>query len=71
MDIIEKDYYVVMILKMLSEKQSNGLHAFFKGGTALYKAIKTVNRFSEDIDLSVDAGENNSQNKRESAHFAS
>lgn len=34
--------------------QEEGLPAFFKGGTALYKALKTTNRFSEDIDLSVD-----------------
>lgn len=57
-DVLEKDYYVVLILKELSEMQIlNGLPAYFKGGTALYKALKTTNRFSEDIDLSVDACE--------------
>jgi len=45
---------VSLILKELAGKQSNGLPAYFKGGTALYKALKTTNRFSEDIDLSVD-----------------
>ena len=54
-DVLEKDYYVVLILKELAEKQKAGLPAYFKGGTALYKALKTTNRFSEDIDLSVDA----------------
>ncbi len=53
-DVLEKDYYVVLILKELAEKQAAGLPAYFKGGTALYKALKTTNRFSEDIDLSVD-----------------
>ncbi len=53
-DVLEKDYYVVMILHELSELQAGGLPAYFKGGTALYKALKTTNRFSEDIDLSVD-----------------
>ena len=53
-DVLEKDYYVTLILKELAEKQAMGLPAFFKGGTALYKALKTTNRFSEDIDLSVD-----------------
>ena len=53
-DVLEKDYYVSLILKELAEKQSNGLPAYFKRGTALYKALKTTNRFSEDIDLSVD-----------------
>ena len=53
-DVLEKDYYVVLILKELAEKQSAGLPAYFKGGTALYKALRMTNRFSEDIDLSVD-----------------
>ena len=53
-DILEKDYYVVLILKELSELQEKGLPAYFKGGTALYKILKTTNRFSEDIDISVD-----------------
>ena len=54
-DVLEKDYYVCLILKELAEKQRDGLPAYFKGGTALYKALKTTRRFSEDIDLSVDA----------------
>ena len=53
-DVLEKDYYVTLILKELADKQAQGLPAYFKGGTALYKALKTTNRFSEDIDLSVD-----------------
>ena len=64
-DVLEKDYYVVLILKELAEKQQQGLPAYFKGGTALYKALKTTNRFSEDIDLSVDTrGCSNAQNKK-------
>ena len=51
-DIIEKDYYVCTILKELSKKQQE-LHAYFKGGTAVYKILETMNRFSEDIDLTV------------------
>ena len=54
-DVLEKDYYVVLILEELAKKQQKGLPAYFKGGTALYKALKTTNRFSEDIDISVDA----------------
>ena len=53
-DVLEKDYYVLLILQELSDFQADGLPAYFKGGTALYKALKTTNRFSEDIDLSVD-----------------
>lgn len=52
-DIIEKDYYVVLMLFELAEKQTE-VPAYFKGGTALYKALKTLNRFSEDIDLTVE-----------------
>lgn len=51
-DILEKDYYVTLILEELSGKQAE-LHAYFKGGTALYKALGSVRRFSEDIDLTV------------------
>lgn len=52
MDIIEKDYYVCLILEDLAKKQSK-LKAYFKGGTAIYKILDTMNRFSEDIDLTV------------------
>ena len=51
-DIIEKDYYVCLILKELSKNQEE-LQAYFKGGTAVYKILDTMNRFSEDIDLTV------------------
>ena len=51
-DILEKDYYVTLLLKELSEKQKT-LPAYFKGGTALYKAQKSIRRFSEDIDLTI------------------
>lgn len=52
-DIIEKDYYVTMLLSELAEKQ-DALPAYFKGGTALYKALGDMIRFSEDIDLTVE-----------------
>lgn len=53
-DIIEKDYYLTMLLQELAEKQGV-LPAYFKGGTALYKALGEMIRFSEDIDLTVEA----------------
>ncbi len=52
MDILEKDYYITLLLSELSQKP-NQLYAYFKGGTALYKALKSIKRFSEDIDLTV------------------
>jgi predicted nucleotidyltransferase component of viral defense system len=51
-DILEKDYYVTLVLKELAQKQDQ-VPAYFKGGTALYKAIGSIMRFSEDIDLTV------------------
>lgn len=63
-DIIEKDYYVCAILKEISKNQNN-LHAYFKGGTAIYKILNTMNRFSEDIDLTIKvlSDESNTKNK--------
>lgn len=64
-DIIEKDYYVCLILKELSKKQDE-IKAYFKGGTAVYKILENMNRFSEDIDLTVKVlpGESNTRNKK-------
>lgn len=52
-DIIEKDYYLTLLLSELASWQTK-LPAYFKGGTALYKAIGSLKRFSEDIDLTVE-----------------
>lgn len=64
-DILEKDYYVCCILNELAMKQDE-LQAYFKGGTAIYKILETMNRFSEDIDLTVKVKEglSNSQKKK-------
>lgn len=62
-DILEKDYYVCCILQELSHKQDE-LQAYFKGGTAIYKILDTMNRFSEDIDLTVKLNENLSNTKK-------
>ena len=48
---VEKDYYVSVLLKELSEKSDTQL--VFKGGTSLSKCYKVIDRFSEDIDLAV------------------
>ena len=50
--IIEKDYYVTITLKKLSEKLDDMV---FKGGTSLTKCYQLLDRFSEDIDLSYTA----------------
>ena len=60
MDILEKDYYVCLVLRELAQDQEH-LKAYFKGGTALYKMLDTNNRFSEDIDLTVEVIETDSK----------
>ena len=63
-DVLEKDYYITLFLNELSVWQAT-LPIYFKGGTALYKALGSIRRFSEDIDLTVCIdGCNNSQAKR-------
>lgn len=47
-DIIEKDYYVTLILHELSQIE---YPVVFKGGTSLSKAYGVIDRFSEDIDI--------------------
>ena len=47
-DIVEKDYYVTLILKKLSGIE---YPVVFKGGTSLSKAFHVIDRFSEDIDI--------------------
>lgn len=51
-NIIEKDYYVTIVLKSLSEKLGDMV---FKGGTSLTKCYQLLDRFSEDIDISYTA----------------
>ncbi|MBZ5857545.1 nucleotidyl transferase AbiEii/AbiGii toxin family protein [Flavihumibacter profundi] len=49
---IEKDYWVCYVLKNLS-KSEYADKVVFKGGTSLSKAYGCIQRFSEDIDLSI------------------
>ena len=49
---IEKDWWVTMVLKALS--MTSIAHLLnFKGGTSLSKGFGLIDRFSEDIDLSI------------------
>ena len=49
--VIEKDYYVTMILKNIAEKSGILGEVVCKGGTSLSKCHKVIDRFSEDIDI--------------------
>ncbi len=54
--IIEKDFWVCWTLKELFQLPAFGEHLIFKGGTSLSKVFKVIERFSEDIDVSMDRG---------------
>jgi len=49
---IEKDYWITLALKRLSESRFID-SVVFKGGTSLSKGYKLIDRFSEDIDIAV------------------
>lgn len=53
-EIIEKDYWVVWTLERLFALEELKTHLTFKGGTSLSKAYRIIDRFSEDIDLSIE-----------------
>lgn len=59
---IEKDYWVTYALFTVFNNEI-GKDTVFKGGTALSKCYKMIDRFSEDIDLVVLRREGESNNK--------
>lgn len=50
---LEKDWWVTLVLKAIFDTQW-AQYLVFKGGTSLTKSWKLIERFSEDIDLSID-----------------
>lgn len=59
--VVEKDYYVTLILRELSQRQN---YVVFKGGTSLSKCYKVIKRFSEDIDITIDSKLSQGQMKK-------
>jgi hypothetical protein len=53
-EIIEKDFWVVWILRRLFSLEKVRSYLTFKGGTSLSKVYRLIDRFSEDIDLSIE-----------------
>ena len=49
---IEKDYWITLVLKRLSESTFAD-SVVFKGGTSLSKGYKIIKRFSEDVDIAI------------------
>lgn len=60
-EIIEKDYYVTLFLERLSKRVPN---IIFKGGTSLSKCHKVINRFSEDIELTLSVDNQTQSHKK-------
>lgn len=59
---IEKDYWVTLALNIIFTSPLKEM-VVFKGGTALSKAFKSIERFSEDIDLVLLRNEANTPNQ--------
>ena len=51
--VIEKDLWVTYMLDILFNKCNHKHNIMFKGGTSLSKCYGLIDRFSEDIDLSL------------------
>ncbi len=70
-EIIEKDFWVIWILERLFSLTNLKDYLTFKGGTSLSKVYSIIERFSEDIDLSIEKeffgyGKDNDPEKAES-----
>ena len=52
--MMEKDFWVSWTLALLFSHPEFGKNLVFKGGTSLSKVFGVIQRFSEDIDLSID-----------------
>jgi hypothetical protein len=50
--LVEKDYWVTHVLWGLKD---SGIHVSFKGGTSLSKGFDLLQRFSEDLDVKLEA----------------
>ncbi len=61
-EFVEKDYWVTYALYVIFNHEI-GNDTVFKGGTALSKCYKMIDRFSEDIDLVVLRREGETDNK--------
>lgn len=59
--IVEKDYYVTIILRELADKLP---FVVFKGGSSLSKCYKVIDRYSEDIDITIDTALSQGQKRK-------
>jgi hypothetical protein len=61
-EMLVKDYWVTEALRVIQERYSGEF--VFKGGTSLTKALRCVDRFSEDVDLLIVGGESRGQREK-------
>ena len=50
---VEKDWFVIQVIAAIATIEHEGFEVIFAGGTALSKAHKLLQRFSEDVDFRV------------------
>ena len=73
--IVEKDFWVTLMLDYLFHKSLFKDYFIFKGGTSLSKCFNIINRFSEDIDLIIkwnlltDENPNNARSKTQQEKY--
>lgn len=67
--LVEKDYWIALILSRLVSKFGDLI--IFKGGTSLAKAWGLINRFSEDVDVLLDSSKckSKSQQRKQISEF--
>jgi predicted nucleotidyltransferase component of viral defense system len=65
---IEKDWFVTQVVAALAAFSYEGFALIFTGGTALSKAHKLIERFSEDVDFRVIAPQDR-QNRKSLSDF--
>ena len=52
--VLEKDFWVCWVLTKIFSLPGISEYLLFKGGTSLSKAYDLIERFSEDVDISID-----------------
>ncbi len=62
---VEKDFWVVEILRSVFRDPPQGVVPIFKGGTSLSKAFGLIQRFSEDVDVLLEMPQEFGAGKRD------
>ena len=65
--IVEKDFWVCWTLAQVFENPEESPSFLFKGGTSLSKVFNAIQRFSEDIDLSINRHDLGFEDERDPA----